>query len=64
MRDEVLQAEAVEEGVVGDERPLPATARTTEVATVTSDAKAVALAAAGGIVAGAATVVVAKAFSK
>ena len=59
-----MQAEAVEEGVVGDERPLPVTARPTEVATVSSDAKAVAMAAAGGIVAGAATVVVAKAFSK
>lgn len=59
-----MQAEAVEEGAVGDERPLPVAARQTEVATVSSDARAVAMAAAGGIVAGAATVVVAKAFSK
>ena len=58
----MLQAEAVEEP--GDERPLPAAARPAEIAPVTSDARAVAIAAAGGIVAGAATVVVAKAVSK
>ena len=62
MRDEVLQAEAIEEA--GDERPLPAAARPVEVVPVSSDARAVAMAAAGGIVAGAATVVVAKAVSK
>jgi len=62
VRDEVLQAEAVEEPV--DQRPLPAAARPAEVAPVSSDARAVAIAAAGGIVVGAATVVVAKAVSK
>lgn len=62
VREQVLQAEAVEEP--GDERPLPATARAAEVAPVSSDARTVAMAAAGGIVAGAATVVVAKAVSK
>ena len=64
MRERVLQAEAVEESEPGEERPLPATARTADVVPFTSDARAVAMAAAGGIVAGAATVVVAKAVSK
>lgn len=62
MRDEVLQAEAVEEGA--DERPLPATPVPAEVAPVSIEARTVAIAAAGGIVAGAATVAVAKAVSK
>jgi hypothetical protein len=62
VRDEVLQAEAVEEDA--DERPLPATAVPAEVAPVTLEARTVAIAAAGGIVAGAATVAVAKAVSK
>ena len=64
VREQVLQAEAVEESEPGDERPLPATARPVEVVPFTSDARTVAMAAAGGIVAGAATVVVAKAVSK
>ena len=63
MRDEVLQAEAVEE-TDAEERPLPAAARPTEVAPVSIEARTVAIAAAGGIVAGAATVVVAKAVGK
>ena len=64
VREQVLQAEAVEEAEPGDERPLPATARPAEVVPFTTDARAVAMAAAGGIVAGAATVVVAKAVSR
>jgi hypothetical protein len=65
VRDEVFEAEAVAEPEEpGDERPLPATARPTEVAPVASEARAVAFAAAGGIVAGAATVVIAKAASR
>lgn len=65
MRDEVLQAEAVEEAEgLDDERPLPANARVAEVAPVSIEARTVAMAAAGGIVAGAATVVVAKAFGR
>ena len=65
VREQVLQAEAVEETEeLEDERPLPATARPAEVVPFSSEARTVAMAAAGGIVAGAATVVVAKAVSK
>ncbi len=65
VREQVLQAEAVEETeVLEDERPLPATAQPAEVAPVSVEARTVAIAAAGGIVAGAATVVVAKAVSR
>jgi hypothetical protein len=65
VRDEVLQAEAVEEtGQPGDERPLPAEAVPSEIAPVAPEARTVALAAAGGIVAGAATVAMAKAVSR
>lgn len=61
VREQVLQAEAVEETEeLEDERPLPAAARPTEIAPVNIEARTVAMAAAGGIVAGAATVVVAK----
>jgi hypothetical protein len=61
----VLQAEAVEEAQeLEDERPLPAAARPAEVAPTSVEARTVAIAAAGGIVAGAATVVVAKAVTK
>ena len=60
-----MQAEAVEEaGAPGEERPLPATARPAEVAPVSFEARTVAIAAAGGIVAGAATVAVAKAVGR
>ena len=65
VREQVLQAEAVEEAEeIEDERPLPATARPAEVVPFSIEARTVAMAAAGGIVAGAATVVVAKAVSK
>jgi hypothetical protein len=64
VREQVLQAEAVEETEPGDERPLPAASRPTEIAPASSDARAVAIAAAGGIVAGAATVAVVKAVSR
>ena len=61
----MLQAEAVEETEgLEDERPLPAAARPTEVAPVNVEARTVAIAAAGGIVAGAATVAVVKAVSR
>ncbi len=60
-----MQAEAVEEAEgLDEERPLPANARVAEVAPVSIEARTVAMAAAGGIVAGAATVVVAKAFGR
>ena len=65
VREQVLQAEAVEEAEeLEDERPLPAAARPAEVVPFSMEARTVAIAAAGGIVAGAATVVVAKAVSK
>jgi hypothetical protein len=65
VREQVLQAEAVEETEeLEDERPLPATARPAEVVPFSIEARTVAMAAAGGIVAGAATVVVAKAVGK
>jgi len=65
VREQVLQAEAVEETEeLEDERPLPATARPAEVVPFSLEARTVAIAAAGGIVAGAATVVVAKAVSR
>ena len=63
--EQVLQAEAVEETEeLEDERPLPATARPAEVLPFSMEARTVAIAAAGGIVAGAATVAVVKAVSK
>lgn len=65
VREQVLQAEAVEETEeLEDERPLPTAARPAEVAPFSMEARTVAMAAAGGIVAGAATVVVAKAVSR
>jgi IMP dehydrogenase/GMP reductase len=65
VREQVWQAEAVEETEeLEDERPLPAAARPAEVVPFSIEARTVAMAAAGGIVAGAATVVVAKAVSK
>ena len=65
VREEVWQADAVEEaGELTDERPLPAAAQPAEVAPMSIEARTVAMAAAGGIVAGAATVVVAKVVSK
>jgi hypothetical protein len=65
VREQVLQAEAVEETEeLEDERPLPAASRPAEIAPVNIEARTVAIAAAGGIVAGAATVVVAKAVSR
>jgi hypothetical protein len=60
---EVLEAEAVEEAAPAPDdseeaavRPLPELRRNTEVALSSSEVRTVALAAAGGIVAGAATV--------
>ncbi len=50
--------------MLDEERPLPAAARPAEVAAPAVEARTVAIAAAGGIVAGAATVVVAKAVGK
>ena len=65
VREQVLQAEAVEETEeLADERPLPAEARPAEVVPFSMEARTVAIAAAGGIVAGAATVAVVKAVSK
>ena len=67
VRDEVLEAEAVEESdraESGDDRPVPARPRPAEVAATRDDARTVAIAAAGGIVAGAATVAIAKAASR
>lgn len=70
MRDRVLEAEAVEDApAIGEEaereRPLPVAAVNPGAVTVArDDARTVAIAAAGGIVAGAATVVIAKAASR
>lgn len=68
MRDEVLEAEAIEEQALSTEveaeRPLPARARAGGLAPVRDEARTVAMAAAGGIVAGAATVALAKAASR
>jgi|SRR5688572_25764975 hypothetical protein len=65
VREQVWQAEAVEETEeLADERPLPAASRPAEVAPFSMEARTVAIAAAGGIVAGAATVVVAKAVTR
>jgi protein involved in polysaccharide export with SLBB domain len=63
---DVLEAEAVEESVppegddtvAADVRPLPEVRRTGDVALSSSEVRTVALAAAGGLVAGAATVAV------
>ena len=53
VREQVLQAEAVEETEeLADERPLPAEARPAEVVPFSMEARSVAIAAAGGIVAG------------
>ncbi|CAN5239067.1 hypothetical protein BH24ACT23_BH24ACT23_05020 [soil metagenome] len=63
----VVEAEAVEDSAgpdEADERPVPALARAREIAGTRDDARAVAIAAAGGIVAGAATVAIAKAASR
>jgi hypothetical protein len=59
-----LEAEVIEEADEGGERPLPAKSRPAEVAPLSTDARTVAMAAAGGIVAGAATVAIAKAASR
>ncbi len=64
VREQVLEAEAIEETDEDGERPLPAPARSAEVAPVAIEARTVAIAAAGGIVAGAATVAIAKAASR
>jgi len=68
MAEEVLEADAVEEpaldGEVVDEngpRPLPERARRTELEAWRGEMKTAAMAAAGGLVAGVATVAVAKA---
>jgi hypothetical protein len=69
MGDELLEAEAVEEAVEGEAPDAPAAARATalpeprggsQLAPLLGEARAVALAAAGGLVAGAATVAAAK----
>lgn len=65
--EDVVEAEAVEDdaSVTGaDERPVPVRARVREVAAGRDDARSVAIAAASGIVAGAATVAIAKAASR
>ena len=66
--DEVLEAEAIEEGSAsGAEpiaRPLPATTSGGDVSVLRGEARTVAIAAAGGVVAGAATVAVVKAASR
>lgn len=61
MREELLEAEAVEEPVVpesqeSDVRPLPDRATAREVSPLRGEVGTVAIAAAGGLVAGAATV--------
>jgi hypothetical protein len=66
MAEEVLDSDATEEPaldgeVVGDERPLPQKARTGAIEASRGEMKTAAMAAAGGIVAGVATVAVAKA---
>ncbi len=68
--DEVLEAEAIEEDApVGaeagqDARPLPQPRPAGEVSALRDEARTVAIAAAGGIVAGAASVAVVKAVSR
>jgi hypothetical protein len=70
MRQEVLEAEAIEEesvpvsddsGEAARVRPLPAVRRDGEMALSNSEVRTMALAAAGGLVAGAATVAVVRA---
>jgi hypothetical protein len=67
MREEVLDTEAVEMEVAEGEaeapgaRPLPATSQSREVSVWRDEVRAAALAAAGGLVAGAATAVVVRA---
>ncbi len=68
MANEVLEAEAIEEAAPapGDEaasavRPLPAVRKRSDVAMPGAEMRTVALAAAGGVVAGAATVAVVRA---
>ena len=68
MTEELLEAEAIEEPALEGEvlpddgaRPLPEPARATEIEALRDEMKTAALAAAGGIVAGVATVAVAKA---
>lgn len=68
MKDEILEAEAVEERALSTgaeaERPLPVSGRAGGLAPVRDEARTVAIAAAGGLVAGAATVALAKAASR
>jgi hypothetical protein len=67
MAEEVLEATAVEEDsgeAVATARPLPATSGPGEVSLLRGEARTVAIAAAGGVVAGAATVAVVKAASR
>jgi hypothetical protein len=63
-----LEAEAIEEDAAGEAgataRPLPAARGDGEVSMFSQEAKTVAIAAAGGVVAGAATVAVVKAASR
>ena len=66
MAEEVLDSEAIEEPaldgeVVGDDRPLPQKSRPGDLEAWRGEMKTAAMAAAGGIVAGVATVAVAKA---
>lgn len=68
MAEELLEADAIEEPALDGEvvaedgrRPLPAPARPTEIEAFRGEMKTAALAAAGGIVAGVATVAAAKA---
>jgi hypothetical protein len=65
--EEVLEAEAIEEGEAVEASaavPLPAHRDAAEVSFLGSEARTVAIAAAGGVVAGAATVAVVKAASR
>jgi len=66
--EEVLEAEAIEEDAPGEAdataRPLPAERGGGEVSFLRDEARTVAIAAAGGVVAGAATVAVVKAASR
>ena len=66
--EEVLEVEAIEEDApAGEEsvpRPLPAAATPGELSILRDEARTVAIAAAGGLVAGAATVAVARAASR
>ena len=66
MAEEVLEATAVEEdtGEAATAVPLPATRDAGDISLLGSEARTVAIAAAGGVVAGAATVAVVKAASR